>query len=424
MINTFRAVLRKSGALSAIVENTMVMVFLKGLTGIARVFLFLLIARQFGPAEFGVFSLVYAFVEIFRSLSDLGVDTVLIRRLSRQQGAVEALIGNAFALKCLFATGGYLIALISFSFLYPDIGGRPFLLILATTIYTTLLINLFNTYFQAKLRLIEAALGHIISALSYILLTLIILRGGGSLLLICFIVPVTELANLIILFKIYGRYGRVRPQFQSAVARELIGESLPVGLSVMMIVIYMRMDQLLLGWFQGTTAVGEYAAAFRITEPFMLIFTSLSLSLYASLSSPSGDFFQKGSRRIVSKVLMVTFLSTLSVASLLSFYARPLIGWVVTPSDRVTLVLMILSGSIVFKSINAMLTAIINSLGKYRVVTAVAAGNLLINSILGFVLIPRYSMIGAAIAVVVTEAINTAIQSIYVFKIAGRRPVG
>lgn len=422
-MNTFLAVLRKSGALSTIVENTIVMVFLKGLAGIARVVLFLLIARRFGPAEFGIFSLVYAFVEIFRYTSDLGIDTVLIRRFSRQQAQTETLLGNAITLKCLLATAGYVIALVSFSLLYPMMGGRPLLLILATTLYTTLLINLFNTYFQAKLRLIEVALGHIISALSYLFLTLIVLNGGGALLTICLIVPLTELFNLIIITQIYRRSGRVRPQFQADVVRELLGESLPIGLSVIMIVVYMRIDQLLLAWYQGPTAVGEYAAAFRMTEPFMLIFTSLSLSLYASLSTPSGDFFQKENRRIVSKVLSVTLVSALSIALLLALFSRSLIGWVMIPSDAATGVLILLSGSIVFKSINAMLTAVINSLGRYRVITAVASSNLLICAVLGFILIPRYSIIGAAISVVTTEAVNTAIQSIYIFKAAGGRSV-
>lgn len=422
-MNTFRAVLGKSSTLSAIVENTIVMVFLKGGAGIARVILFLLIAKRFGPSEFGLFSLVYAFVEISKVASDLGIDTVLIRNFSRQQDHPEILIGNALIVKCLFATCGYLIALFSFSLIYTTLNGRPLLLILATTIYTTLLINLFNVYFQAKLRLIEVALSHVISALSYVFLTLLVLYGGGSLLMICLIVPLAELVNLIILFKIYRRHGSVRLQFHPAVVRDLIRESLPVGLAGMMIVLYMRIDQLLLGRYQDARAVGEYAAAFRITEPFMLIFTSLSLSLYASLSGPSAGFFQRRSREIISRVLIFTFLSTFSIACLLSLFSRSIISLVMEPSDLASIALIVLSGSIVFKSMNAMLTSVINSLGKYRVITAVAAGNLLTASIIGFILIPRYSMIGAAITIVVTEAINTAIQSLYLLKVAGRTPV-
>jgi len=422
-MNTFLAIFRKSGALSAIVENAVVMVFLKGLAGIARVGLFLLVARRFGPSAFGLFSLIYAFVEIFRVVSDFGLDTILIRSLARQQNRSEVLLGNALTLKCLLSTCGYLIAIFSFSLLYPTFDGRPLLFILTTTIYTTLVINLFNTYFQAKLRLIEVALGHIISALSYIVLTLLVLSGEGSLLMVCLIVPLTELANVIILWQIYRQHGSIRLQFQWVVVRELIVESLPVGLSAAMIVLYMRMDQLLLGWYQDTRSVGEYAAAFRMTEPFMLIFTSLSLSLYASLSAPSTDFSQRKSRKIISRVLIFTFVSTFLIACLLSFSSRSIIGLVMEPSPAATVTLMILSGSIVFKSINAMLTGVINSLGKYRVITAVAAGNLLVNVLLCFMLIPRYSMIGAAISVVATEVINTSIQSFYIYRLGGRASV-
>jgi O-antigen/teichoic acid export membrane protein len=80
-------------------------------------------------------------------------------------------------------------------------------------------------------------------------------------------------------------------------------------------------------------------------------------------------------------------------------------------------VLMILCWLIVFRAVNPQLTAFINSRGRYGLVTAIASGNLLINVLLNLILIPKYGVTGAAGAVVVTEFVNTLVQTTCVFAI-------
>ena len=49
-----------------IIKNTSATIFIRGCFGIARILLLLLIARKFGPNDFGALSLALSVVEIFR----------------------------------------------------------------------------------------------------------------------------------------------------------------------------------------------------------------------------------------------------------------------------------------------------------------------------------------------------------------------
>jgi O-antigen/teichoic acid export membrane protein len=410
-MNTIYPLQRKFGILAPILENTIILVFIKGLTGIARAILFLLIAKKFGLHDFGRFSLVYSFVELFKMGSDIGVDTVLIRRFSADQEGSQSLLGHSLILKIMLATAGYITSLLGFSLFYPNFEGTALLLILSLSIYTSLLTNLFNVYFQASLEMVEILPGHMISAILYIALTLLGLYQGWPLAALVLIIPLTEGINLLVTYRIYRQKASLKLRLNRRIIQLLLKESFPVGLSVLMIVLYMRMDIFLLGWYQEARAVGEYAAAFRITEPFMLIFSSLSLSLYASFSKPSVQLQRTETKRMILNVLGITLLSSLGLAVLLSLFSRDLMSYFTDQYHDSAEVLMILSGAIIFKALNTQLTAMIHSQGKYSVITRIALTNLFINIAMGLFLIPRYGSVGAAISVVITEAINTAIQS-------------
>lgn len=402
-----------SDSLSSIIKNTSFTIFIRALIGVARIILLLLIARKFGPADFGRLSLALSVVELFRFSADFGADTVLIRQFSINRLPAEKLLSSSLILKLLTASAGYIASIYAFWILYKNIDAIELLFILSASIYTTLLINAFVSYYQAKLRMAEIMVSNVISAVVHIFLTLLGLFMDWSLIVLCTFIPASEFLNLYLVHKVYKRSSRRTFSFDRKMILQLLREGVPVGLSNIMVATYMRLDNLMLGWFKGEAAVGEYAAAFRITEPFMLVFTSLSISLYASLSEAWGNSHTR-IRPTVCKVIGSTVVITSCVAFFLSFLSENIIGLISRAYLNSAAVLPILGWSLLFKAVNAQLTAIINSKGLYKVITLTALANLIVNISLNLLLIPRYGIIGAALSVVVTESINTLIQSSYV----------
>jgi O-antigen/teichoic acid export membrane protein len=189
-------------------------------------------------------------------------------------------------------------------------------------------------------------------------------------------------------------------------------ESVPVAIGGIAVVLYLRLDNLLVGLFLNEQSVGVYSAAYRFTEPFMLVFSSLSLSIYASLSR----YAKNNESKKVDKTMLQILATVIGLSSigalLLSFFAVRLLAMISSEYHNAVTVLRILSLSIVFKALNAQLTAMINSRGRFSIITVIAIINLTINMVLNLLMIPKYGIIGAAIAVTTTEGVNTIMQMV------------
>lgn len=398
------------GSLFNIARNTGATVIIRGGSGIARILLLLLIAKRFGPEDFGRLSLVLSLVEIVRVIADFGLDIVTIRRFSVNKLLSERLLGNVLSLKLISATLGYIASIVVYWLLYHDSEGVKIAFIVGASLYTSLLLNAFVSYFQANLTMSSLIISSLVSALSYISLTFFGLSRHWSLVFFAAIIPASEMINLLITSSIYRSISFVRLRFNRRIILSLMRESAPVAIGGIAVVFYLRLDSLIVGFFLNEESVGVYSAGYRFTEPFMLVFSSLSLSIYASLSKyKKGDVSQKAGQAMFRLIATVVGLSS-GAAFLLSFFAVRLLALISPQYNDAVTVLRILSLSIVFKAVNAQLTAMINSRGRFSLITVIAIINLTINIVLNLLMIPKYGIIGAAIAVTATEGVNTIMQ--------------
>src|SRR3989304_1770926 len=98
MIASFQQILR---AFLPLIKNTSSTIIIRGLSGITRIVILLLITRQFGPVEFGRLALVISVTEIFKIMSDAGLDIITIRRFSLHRRLSPRIMNNVLSLKLM-----------------------------------------------------------------------------------------------------------------------------------------------------------------------------------------------------------------------------------------------------------------------------------------------------------------------------------
>jgi O-antigen/teichoic acid export membrane protein len=412
MIASIQKILR---SFLPLIKNTSSTIIIRGLSGITRVVILLLITRQFGPVEFGRLALVISVTEIFKVMADIGLDTISIRRFSIHRRLSVKIMDVVLTLKLITATAGYLLALIVFWTFYRSTSGLTLLSICALSIYTNLLINTFSSYFQATLKISDIVGSTIIGTTSYILLTLLCLYYHLSIELFALAIPASEMVTLVLTLKVYRTIHPIRFRFNRKIAMSLFRESIPAGISALIVVIYLRLDNVLIGKLIGEQGVGEYAVAYRLTEPILLLYSSLSISLYASLSKYRYAHDLSEATSFFVKLLKPVVISGVSISVLLSVFSGPITNIFSNSYKSTAFVLEILSWSILFKAINPQLTAFITARGKYRLMMTISVADLVVNISTNLILIPIYGIQGAAMAVVITEGFNTAVQSTSVY---------
>ena len=399
-----------SDSIARILRNSFSTVIVRGMFGFARIIVLLFLAKTYGVREFGLFSLILIFIEIAKVASDLGVDIVSIRRFAADQKNTSIVLNSILGLKLLSATLGAVLTIGIYAFLYGDSYGLVLLSIASLSLYTSLLLNGFVSYYQTKLSMEKIIRAHLMGYGCYLIFSVTAIFFKTSLLVLMGIIPLTEGMILFLLVRQYTVNAPLHIRINVHFIRSLLSESIYVGLAGIAVVIYMRLDNVMISRILDLTSVGQYAIAYRLTEPFSLLFSSFGISLYASLSALSIE------TKVMERFLLAkkTLLGMLVVACAgvlgYIFIVRPLLPMFSVEYVESSHVLLILSFVLIFKALNTQMTAILNSMEKFRIVSGITFMNLVTSFILNFIFITHYGIVGAAMAVVGTECINSLFQ--------------
>ena len=182
--------------------------------------------------------------------------------------------------------------------------------------------------------------------------------------------------------------------------------------------IYINLDTIMLGFIKGSTAVGFYTSAVKLSHIVLAIVTSLGTVMLPRLSNLIArgeyDAFNSLSKNAFDFVRILSFPMCVGLILL----SHPLImlfcGAEFTPSINT---LKIISPVIIALSISNLVgMQILYPLGKMTLVTYSTIVGAIINFTLNIILIPKYAQDGAAIATVLAEFSVTLTQFVIAHK--------
>jgi polysaccharide transporter, PST family len=365
------------------------------------------IARYLGTSQFGTFNYATAFAAMFSPIATLGLEAVVIRYLVNDSYPKKEVLPTVFWLKFLGSLVALGLSVGSIYFFRPnDTLTVSLVAILASAgvIETFDTIDIwFKSQVQSKYTVIAKNAAFILAAL----LRVKLIESKAPLISFA-IAGLVETGlgalGLVILFKFKGHTFRIL-EWSTPLAKKLLRESWPLILSGLSIMIYMKIDQIMLGEMIGEKAVGVYSAATRISEIWyfipMAIVSSVSPSIYAAKKISEEVYY----RKIKQLIRALVFMSVL-VAVLMSFSS----GWIITTlfgheyiESGQILSAHVWAAVFVFMGVATSPWFIAEGLSylSFQMTLLGGASNIILN----FLLIPHYHGMGAAIATVLSYAI-------------------
>ncbi|MFZ2630253.1 MAG: flippase [Desulfosalsimonadaceae bacterium] len=231
------------------------------------------VARYLGPDRFGLLNYAMAFVALFTPLAGLGLDSVVVREIIAKPDATGALLGTSFYLKL---GGSFLLVVfagIAQYFLDPK---DPVSLYLVIIIAGGAVFQSFGTidfWFRAQVLSKYTVIANNIAALIASLFRLALVFLGAGLLFFGFAISFNFLlaaVGMVIAYRIYG--GRFAAwKFEFSQVRTLLKDGWPLALQSLMVMVYMRIDQVMLKTMTNNYEVGIYSAAVRLTEIWYVV---------------------------------------------------------------------------------------------------------------------------------------------------------
>jgi PST family polysaccharide transporter len=364
------------------------------------------VARYLGPMQFGSLNFALAFVALFGSVTTLGLDGIVMRELLHKAEDTNEILGTTLALRSgasLVAAGASIAIL---KLIQPHDRQS---LVLVSILSLTLVFQAFDTidvFFQSHVRSKITVWAKNGAFLFFAAIRMWLIHDKAP--LWEFAAAMTGeialgAAGLVIGYRTIGgkmlswRVGKKR-------ALNLLEQSWPVIFSAMAIMIYMRLDMVMLKMMQGDFAVGLYAAATRVSEVWyfipMAIVSSVSPAILRAKDNP--EAFYGRLRRLFSLLT----LSACVIGSIVALSSHAIIRILYANSYRdaaPVLAIHIWASVFVFLGVAQSPWNLAKNLLKLSLCWTVAGA--IINIIMNLYLIPRYSAIGAAIATVVSYAV-------------------
>ena len=383
------------------------------------------VARYLGPDKFGLFSYTQSFVGLFTAIATLGLDGIVVRELVKHPQKENELLGTAFYLKLMGAVLTLVILYIAIHFTSNDHYTNVLIFIIASaTIFQSF--NVIDMYFQSKVMSKYVVYANITSLFisSLVKITLILLNAPliafawvvlfDSFVLACgfiyFFLKQSALAA--------GNTFRCKIQnlkFSKLTAVSLLKDSWPLIFSGMVIAVYMKIDQVMIKEMMNSEAVGQYAAAVRISEAWYFIPMVIASSLFPAIvnaKKQSEELYYARLQKLYDLMVWMAIAIALPMTFLSDWVVNLLYGSQYNQAGGV-LMIHIWAGVFVGIAVVKGKWQTSENLTKYHFYGAFisAISNVLFN----YLLIPKYGIIGAAFGTILSQFISAYLIN-YIFK--------
>lgn len=362
------------------------------------------VVRYLGPRQYGLLSYSVSFVGLFGFMANLGLDTILCRDLVKYPEKRDELLGTAFFLKFFGSLVAiFLILLISW-IAGNDLYTTFLIAIIALSVFIRSPIDVINIYFQAKvLAKLPVILSLFINGFLSLLKVVLVLLDASLVyfVLVFFMESIITFAGLIYIYtinKLRVWDWRVNPQL----AKELLTNSWPLVFAGVFILIYSRIDQVIIKYLMDESAVGIYDVGVRLSEVWYFIPSMIVGSLFPAIVNAKKVDEQLYQTRMSKLYSLLIYLSLIIVVPVFLLADRLVILLYGEAFIEAANVIRIYAWTSVATAIGTVVNYYLINENYTKLSLFSNFFGMLINVLLNIILIPIYGIFGAALATLIS----------------------
>ncbi len=405
-----------------VARNTIVLLIGSGGRMLLSILLQVLVARWLGVVGLGKYTLLLAFLNIFQTVSELGLPALTIREAARERTATTQYLyatGSLQVVASVLAWGG----MVGFAALlgYPP-DTRLMLLIGGASLIPYALVSATSTVLQAQERMTPVVMIDLAGVLLTVAINIVLMWLGYGVLYLAIAIVITQGLAAIGSLVVLARLGQLRPvSWYPALMRALLRAAPEFFLLTLAVVAFSRMDVLALSRLRGETEVGVYTAAFLIVNAANLAFVSYGNAIYPRLAQlfqvDPGRFAQLGER--VSKHAL-TLAVPVAVGGFMLAGDLIKLAYRSAQYEHSAAALQVVVWYAVPFALNTVLSRMLLSSNRQRMSVVVAGTKMVFGLVAYLALIPPLGVVGAALATVLSALLGTALNWFYVARHVAR----
>lgn len=365
-------------------------------------------ARYLGADKFGTLNYGFALVGIFANTARLGLHHFIVRDTVNEPENRSIILGTAFFLQLISGFISFIAIGCTIFLLRPD---DPLSRMIIMIMSGSLLFQNFeviDSWFQSQVQSKHSVIASNVAFLMMTVVRIILLQTQAPFITFAIVVLVENILLTINYIIAYQKTGEKIQNWRAnwTYAKKILKVSWPLIFSDLSVMVYIYIDQIMIGQLSDFRAVGIYAVAVKLSENwvFLVLFITRSFTPHIIEGKKISEKVYYQRLQNLCNLLALVFYG---VAIPLTFFSTPLIVLFFGPNYAASgFVLSIHIWSSIwycFGNVKEIWIAT-EELTKFAFITNFTGA--IMNILLNLVLIPLYQEIGAAIATVISYSLT------------------
>jgi len=361
------------------------------------------VARQLGPSQYGLLNYAIAFVGIFSVIAGLGLDQIVVRELVKYPEKRNSLLGSTFVMKL----AGFFLMLagigITLYFKNDDQATNLIILVIAAG-YLFQIFQTIDVYFQSQVLSKYVAISQVVAWSLVSCGRAFCAWKGYPLIYFAWL----EAINMCLMSLGYLFFYTIKVshpfhwRFDLSLAKDLLKNSWPLLLSGAAVMIYMRIDQVMIKSMLGNTEVGYYAIALRFVELWYFVPIIICSSLFPSIvraKEISKEHYHHRLQMLFTLMIWLAIAIALAMTFVLPYFIRYFLGKYINSIP----IILIYSWNLVFVFAGIARSKWLINENLVRWALYCSIGGVIINVILNYILIDYMGVVGAAVSTLISQ---------------------
>lgn len=373
------------------------------------------VARYLGPEQFGVMNYIVSYVALFQVLATFGLDDIEIFEEAKSPQDRDVIIGTAFTLKGIFALITMAMVIITAFIFETDNFTKTMIAVYSLSI----ILNSFNVIrnhftslvwneYVVKTEIYRTLIG------CGVKVVLLLLHADLVWFILALLFDVFLLASGYVVSYL-RKIDRIRQwRFNKQWAKHLIRQSFPLLLSSASIILYQRIDQVMIGNMIDKASVGQFSVASTIVSVMMFVPVIMSQTLSPILVRIRKEN-EMAYQQKAQMVMNVTIWVCVVMAVVVSLCSHWIILWTFGAAYLPAVVLLQIMS---FKAVTNASSSVsgpqitIEGIQKWMVIRGLVG--CVVCVVLNWLLLPRMGVIAAAIVAITANFVAGTITNLFI----------
>ncbi|WP_018757573.1 flippase [Paenibacillus terrigena] len=238
---------------------------------VIALFVGIMSARFLGPSNFGLINYSISIMSLFFAFCELGIADIFIRDVLNEPSTTGVRLGSGIMMRFIAGFISMILMIVTVIVIDPT---NEIVIYVSIVLSFSLIfrsIELIDSWFQSRLQSKYVSISKILTGVCIAIWKISLLMMNAPVIWFAFSTTLEAMLVSAILLFMYVKKGGVKWEFSMQISKGMLSQSYHLIISGLLVSLYTKLGQIMIGSMIGEVDVGIYSAAIRLSDMWYII---------------------------------------------------------------------------------------------------------------------------------------------------------